>query len=486
MANILTFNQVIDVLQDIAQRHYQINTFFLGRDWELENNNDITYPVLQVYPEFARMPQTNGDFKTLNVRLICKVVDLVNQNESNEKDVHSDTLRIAQDIVNEINQHPYYQHSNANIIGDIDFTSLEEYEDDFAAGWEFTLNLQLINNNSYCGLPFEELPGYSASGPVSSGYSYSVQYLTCDNLTACTSFQDYVATAIDNLPEIEIPTNLTFFSTTSASDVVGYSKLVISLDDPNYNVVPINVSTGPITTTGQLVGSLISDAGIFAGNPGTINISTVGEIRRTGGSGVAEFYYEVYQRNSLGVETLICTSNKTAPITTSVYQQFQASALFNNGTWLDSDRVVIKYYAYRIPSGSNPTYNFLFGGTNPTRTLFPISAQLLLNVPITIGITGVVSGTTDYILTVDSNGKLSQIDPNLATFTIELIDNSTVYFYAPDDLRINTVTIINGTGTETIEVNDAPYALTNLINQGDKITISITTPSVLNLNSRYE
>lgn len=200
MANILTFNQVIDVLQDIAQRHYQINTFFLGRDWELENNNDITYPVLQVYPEFARMPQTNGDFKTLNVRFICKVVDLVSQDESNEKDVHSDTLRISQDIVNEINQHPYYQRSNANIIGDIDFTNLEEYEDDFAAGWEFTLNLQLINNNSYCGLPFEELPGYSASGPVSDGYSYSVQYLRCDTLTACTSFQDYVATAINNIP----------------------------------------------------------------------------------------------------------------------------------------------------------------------------------------------------------------------------------------------------------------------------------------------
>lgn len=190
MASILTFNQVIDLLQDIAQRSYLINTFFLGRDWELENDNDIVYPVLQVYPEFARMPQTNGDFKTLNVRLICKVVDLVNQNESNEKDVHSDTLRISQDIVNEINQHPYYQRSNANIIGDIDFTNLEEYEDDFAAGWEFTLNLQLINNNSYCGLPFEELPGYSASGPVSSGYSYSVQYLTCNNLTDCQIIEE--------------------------------------------------------------------------------------------------------------------------------------------------------------------------------------------------------------------------------------------------------------------------------------------------------
>jgi hypothetical protein len=267
---------------------------------------------------------------------------------------------------------------------------------------------------------------------------------------------------------------------------VGYGKLVISLDDPDYDTVPVDVSTGAITGTSQLIASLVADSGIFAGNPGVINISTIGEIRRTGGSGVAEFYYEVYQRNNLGVETLICTSNKTSPVTTSVYQQFQASALFNNGTWLETDRVVIKYYGYRIPGASNPTYDFLFGGTNPVRTLFPISAQLLLNVPITIGITGVVSGTTDYVLTVDSNGKLGQIDPNLATFTIDLIDNSTVDFYAPDDLRINTVTIINGTGTETIEVNDAPYTLTNLINQGDKITVTAASASVFNLNARYE
>lgn len=282
------------------------------------------------------------------------------------------------------------------------------------------------------------------------------------------------------------PTNLTFFSTTASSDVVGYSKLVISLDDPDYNTTPVDVSTGAITGTSQLIASLVADTGIFAGNPGAINISTIGEIRRTGGSGVAEFYYEVYQRNNLGVETLICTSNKTSPVTTSVYQQFQASALFNNGTWLETDRVVIKYYGDRIPGASNPTYDFLFGGSNPVRTLFPISAQLLLNVPITIGITGVVSGTTDYVLTVDSNGKLAQIDPNLATFTIDLIDNSTVDFYAPYDLRINTVTLINGTGIETIEVNNASYTLTNLINQGDKITVSVTTPSVLNLNIRYE
>ena len=247
------------------------------------------------------------------------------------------------------------------------------------------------------------------------------------------------AYSVDLTPILpEIPTNLTFFSTTANSDVVGYSKLVISLDDPDYNTIPVDVSTGPITTQGQLIASLVSDAGIFAGNPGVINITTIGEIRRTSGSGVAEFYYEVYQRNNLGVETLIAISNKTTPVTTSVYQQFQASALFNNGTWLSTDRVVIKYYGERISGGSNPTYEFLFGGTNPVRTLFPISAQLLLNVPITIGITGVVSGTTNYLLSVDSNGKLGQVNPNI--FTDNNISGGTVSYDSND---LNGTLILN-------------------------------------------
>lgn len=192
MSSIITYNQVVDILKDIAQRHFQINSFYLGRDWELENDDDIIYPLFQVFPESARMPVTNGEYKTIEMRLICKVVDLVKQDESNEKDVHSDCLRIAQDIINEFNQHPFYIRSNASLTGDINITSLEEFEDDFTAGWEFGLTLKLININSYCGLPFEEITGYSANGPISTGYSQSVQYLTCSSVAECESVSNLI------------------------------------------------------------------------------------------------------------------------------------------------------------------------------------------------------------------------------------------------------------------------------------------------------
>lgn len=175
MANIISYNDIIEIMESIAQRHYQLNSFFLGKDWELANNDDIVYPLLQVYPEFAKMPINDyKQFKTLEIVLNCKVIDLTTPGEENEKDVHSDTLRIAQDIVNELNAHPFYVRSNVSLMEDIEFESIEEFDDDVTAGWSFSLRLKIINANTFCGMPIAELPGVSANGPSSSGtYVYT-------------------------------------------------------------------------------------------------------------------------------------------------------------------------------------------------------------------------------------------------------------------------------------------------------------------------
>jgi len=73
-----------------------------------------------------------------------------------------------------------------------------------------------------------------------------------------------------------------------------------------------------------------------------------------------------------------------------------------------------------------------------------------------------------------------------ATFTVELIDDLTVDIYAPFDLKIIDFEVIVGSGTITIEVNDSAYTLETLINQGDKITVTTTTASVVNLEVSYE
>lgn len=193
MANIITYKQIVGLLEDFARRDYQLNTFILSRDWEFENNEDIIYPCLLVHLDSARLPSSSlGAYPTIEIRVRCKVLDLLSQDKSNLTDVHNDTLRIATDLVNELNVHPYFSRSNATLIGDVDFTPLEEFEDDFAGGQEFSLTIQLLNNNCFEGLPIEDITGYSAAGAVYTGYSTTVQYLT----TGSSQFQDYISNAL--------------------------------------------------------------------------------------------------------------------------------------------------------------------------------------------------------------------------------------------------------------------------------------------------
>jgi hypothetical protein len=67
-------------------------------------------------------------------------------------------------------------------------------------------------------------------------------------------------------------------------------------------------------------------------------------------------------------------------------------------------------------------------------------------------------------------------------FTIELVDALTVDFYAPYDLKINTVSNILNSPTISIEDDGLPYTLTNTILSGSKITVIANTISVVNLN----
>jgi len=170
----------------------------------------------------------------------------------------------------------------------------------------------------------------------------------------------------------DLPTNLTLYPTTTASDISGYVVMVKDIHDVRYNSTAVDVSTPTITTTDQLVSQRISDAGILIGQPGVFNITTFGNIRHLSGSGTATFYFKVFHRDSAGVETLICTSSISAPVTDGGYSEFTASGVWDDGDFVASDRIVIKSYANRIAGGSDPVYQFQFGGTSPVRTLLPV------------------------------------------------------------------------------------------------------------------
>ena len=202
----------------------------------------------------------------------------------------------------------------------------------------------------------------------------------------------------------DLPSNVVFFPTTASSDIAGYSKMVTSITDPDYNTVAVNVSTGGITTTNQLVSSLATSTNIIVGNPGVFNITTIGNIRRISGTGTASFFFRVYKRDSEGTETLIATSDNTIPVLDSgTFIEFSATAIWNDGIFLATDRVVIKYLANRISGGSTPTYQFQFGGITPIRTLVPIPLTVIPFVKLDdIADVSAVAPNNNEILTYDT------------------------------------------------------------------------------------
>ncbi len=175
----------------------------------------------------------------------------------------------------------------------------------------------------------------------------------------------------------DVPSNLILYATTVASGIGGYNKLVSSITDPSYNTVAVDVSTGAITGTDQLIAGLITSPNIIVGNPGIFNITTIGNIRKVSGAGQAEFYFRVYKRDAGGTETLILQSSNTPQITSAIYTEFSATGLWNDGVFISTDMIVMKFYGTKVGSGSSPTYNFQFGGTQPVRSIVPVPLNVL-------------------------------------------------------------------------------------------------------------
>jgi len=179
----------------------------------------------------------------------------------------------------------------------------------------------------------------------------------------------------------DLSASITLYPTTTPSAVSGYFTMVTDITDTRYNDVAFDVATGAITSQDQLIASLATDASIFTGNPGVINVTTLGNIRKTAGNtnAFAEFFYRIFQRKADGTETQIGISETTGavnPETLDVYFEFSAAAVLNNGTFETTDRVVIKYYANAM-EGTTSQYDFQFGGATPVRTLLPVPVRVL-------------------------------------------------------------------------------------------------------------
>jgi hypothetical protein len=232
--------------------------------------------------------------------------------------------------------------------------------------------------------------------------------------------------------------NLVLYPTTAVSDISGYSKMVASVTDIDYDTVAVDVSTGSITGTDVFISSLISAPDLIVGEVDTINLTVIGNIKKVSGgtNKNASFHFHAYKRSIGGVETLLGVSSNTVTVASAIYEEYNASLVLNTSDWIDTDRLVLKLYGTLVGSGggSSPVFNFLFGGDTPVRVLLPLPTNVQLSnyIPyvgaskdINLGThdvttTGNISASgniTASSMTISGNPVATVVDPVRTTLT---------------------------------------------------------------------
>lgn len=270
----------------------------------------------------------------------------------------------------------------------------------------------------------------------------------------------------DKLDVGALASSLILYPTTAASDIANYNRLVSNPSDLNYNIVASNVETPNIDGQGILAGQLIADANLFVGNPGIINVPIVGQIRKVTNNpnANAEFYFEIYKRDAQGNEELLATSDTTKTVTNTIYQEFNASALLNNGIFLDTDRVVLKFYGNSV-GAEGALYEFQFGGVTPVRALFniPISATLQAN---RIAYDNTQSALVSQNLQAAMDELDDKLESNITVIRVESFDivnpdNGDGTFTYKDANEANQTGNIDAQGFYIFDLQNAGYYVNN-------------------------
>jgi hypothetical protein len=291
-------------------------------------------------------------------------------------------------------------------------TNAVQYADGGTINGDLIIN-GLLKADTYEGVKAQEV-------------SYDNSLLVNGNALSATNVQSAIdELALEKVNIRDLGTNLILFPTTASSELSGFFRLVSSTADSDFNLSAVDVSTPPITSniTPIIVGNLISDAGVIIGQPGLVNITTIGNIRKVSGNRDARFYFEVYKRDITGDETFLCASDPTAAVSSSSYQQFSESALLPlDATFGETDRIVIKYFGIKTAiGGANPVYEFQFGGNDPVRTLFPVPASVTIrdtwrkngdDIYYNDGNVGIGTSNPDEKLVVDGNIAANDIFSN--------------------------------------------------------------------------
>ena len=239
-----TLNQLNSVFNYIANGHSGITAFYAGQ-YENYQNPDKLYPLLWVN---AQTVESRANENVYDYHLM--VLDRCNEDELIRNEVYSDTLRTSLDIKAYLTNNNIYSFKVEQPISIEKVT--DEINSDMVCGWRMSMKIRTDWKADICSIP-GLIQSYTYSeGTVSTGGS---NFLTCSNVTACTSLQNYILNAVSG----NTPSSLNYIFS-------GDSNISVTTGGTNPQLVTHSLNPN-VSITNLTIGSSLSGNSITANFP---------------------------------------------------------------------------------------------------------------------------------------------------------------------------------------------------------------------------
>ena len=151
-----TYNNVLNTMKCIGEQHLEIQTVTTGDLMDIDLEKNTMFPLYHI--DITTVDISLQE-KTFNCQIF--VMDIVDEDQSNEQTVLSDTLQITTDIIGILKhgeimnvyeadhgqEHRYY-------IED-DFTPFTERFDNAVSGWVVDIAVTVENELNTCDIPID-------------------------------------------------------------------------------------------------------------------------------------------------------------------------------------------------------------------------------------------------------------------------------------------------------------------------------------------
>ena len=436
----LTLNQTVKLIRDIALSHNQINTVYFGDVWEFLAQTDNTYPAM-----FYSLTGSSISGKTLGMDFSLFFLDRQLQDETNETDVLSDQLLIAQDIFAMMR----YPKFDWKIDENVNIEFFTENEKDYLSGVKIDITINYPMLTDRCQVP--------------SNYTYP----------------DFIGTGNGSMGSINYIKFLLDYATLSNFPSTGEVGKIYVANDTNkiyrfVDTIYVEISPTTATSWGSIIGTLSNQTDLQtvlnlkenSANKGAVN----GYASLDGSGLVPSSQLPSYVDDVLEYANL--ASFPTTGTTGKIYVALDTNKIYrwSGSTYIEVSPTVGTTWGGISGILSNQTdlqavLNALVPYTGATQTL-NLGAKNIIANAIFNGLTEVAASGTQIVLTIDStpiyliSGSGGQ--------TIKLPDATT--------LRNGTIfSFNNNQSSGVILVNNNSNTLVKSVPSGGYLTLVLLT-----------